>query len=109
MGWKVTLGDKSVLLDDLSPATFQKIADAHAISWLDVYNAPAADIEAYYDLLCAVAEHCSAEPPPKPATIKDAHAMLDLLQKVEEHDRPKATTRKGTSTRSSEADDPATR
>lgn len=90
--WTVTISDKKVCLDDLSPAMFQPIADRHGISWLSLYNNPATNIEAYYDLLVTCAEFAGVEPPDKPDTMGDAKALLDCVSLTEDDDRPKVGT-----------------
>jgi len=87
--WTVNIGDKKVCLDDLSPAEFQEVADRHSLSWLSLYYNPAANIDAYHDLLVVCADHAGVEAPEKPDTMGDAKALLDLIVMDEDDDRPK--------------------
>lgn len=93
MTWTVRLGgDKTCLLDDLSPSTFQAIADRYSMSWLDLYYGPAANLDAFYDLLFACAQKCDVDAPDKPETMGQARALLEMLERSEDDDRPKAGT-----------------
>lgn len=81
--WTVTIDGKSYDLSDLPPAMFQPIADRHQQSWLELYNTPAADINAYYDLVEMVAKLLDVAVPPRPATMGQVTAMLDLLSRTD--------------------------
>lgn len=82
MGWIVKLGgDKTVDFDDLPPATFDALArEEEDVSWYAVYTIPGASSARLYRVIEACAEHAGVDPPDPPDTMRDARALLDMLE-----------------------------
>lgn len=90
MAWKVTFGDKSILLDDLSENDFVAACAEHPdVNWLRLYVSPGSHPGALYSLLCACALRLELPSPDRPKNIKEAVALLAHLEQVED-DLPKA-------------------
>jgi hypothetical protein len=84
MAWKIKIGDKSMLLDDLSPDDLVAACVGHPeINWLRLYNSPAANPAAFYSLVCAVARKLEVPSPDRPQTAREA---VEFLQHVEQVD-----------------------
>lgn len=81
--WTVTLDGKQYDFDDLAPAQFQPIADRHMLSWLELYNTPAANIDAFYDILVVVAGLLDVDPPERPSTMGAVMRLLDLIGRTD--------------------------
>lgn len=85
MAWKVTIGDRSMLLDDLSQDDFIAATLPHdGVNWLTLYVSPGSHPGALYDLLCAIAFKLEVPPPPRPTTIKDAVKLLEYVERVDD-------------------------
>lgn len=107
MAWKLTVADKSFLLDDLTEDDLYKIASAHeGTDWLRLYLNPAAHPGAFYDLLALVALKLEVAPPPRPNNIRETVALLEAVSQVDD-DLPKAFGDGGLPLVNTE-DDPAT-
>lgn len=90
MAWKVTFGDKSILLDDLSENDFVAACASHPeINWLRLYISPGANPGALYDLLCACAARLEVPSPDRPKNVKESVELLGYIEQVED-DLPKA-------------------
>lgn len=85
MAWKIVIGDKSMLVDDLTEKDFVDVCAAHpSVNWLTLYYAPASHPAAFYDLLNVVAKKLEMPTPARPQTIKDSVELLAHLVKVED-------------------------
>lgn len=82
MAWKITIGDRSCLLDDLAPSTFQSIGARHDLTWLELYTSPAKDPGAYLDLVDVCADHLGVERPERPMTMRGMIGALDWIEQV---------------------------
>jgi hypothetical protein len=89
MAWKATIGDKSMMLDDLSENDFVAACGDHDINWLRLYISPGAHPGALYNLLCIVARKLEVASPDKPQNVKEAVALLKHIEQVSD-DLPKA-------------------
>lgn len=90
MAWKLTIGDKSMLMDDLAPEDLVKACGAHEnVNWLRLYVSPGTHPGALYDLLALVALKLETAAPPRPKNAKEAVALLNHLTQVED-DLPKS-------------------
>lgn len=95
MAWKATIGDKSMLLDDLSQDDFvAACADHPDVNWLRLYISPGSNPGALYNLLCSVANKLEVASPDKPTNVREAVALLSHIEQVDD-DRPKAWTEGG--------------
>jgi hypothetical protein len=107
MSWKITVGDESMLLDDLSENEFVAIANAYPdCTWLRLYVSPGAHPGALYDLIAACALKMGVAPPARPTSIKESVQLLNHLEQVDD-DLPKAFSEGGIPLPDSE-DDPET-
>lgn len=85
MAWKITFGEKSMLLDDLTEDDFMAAcAGLPETNWLRVYNSPASNPTAYYRLLGKVAQKLQVPTPDKPQTVKQTVALLDHIEQVDD-------------------------
>lgn len=85
MAWKITIGDKSMLLDDLSPDELVDACKNHPeVNWLRMYLTPGMHPGAFYDLVCTVAKHLEVPSPDRPQTVKEAAAFLSHVQQVDD-------------------------
>lgn len=83
--WKVTIADKSMLLDDLSEDDFMSVCNQHpGVNWLVLYNSPGINPAAFYSLLCLCARLMEVPSPNKPQTIKESTELLDYVEKVDD-------------------------
>ncbi len=106
MAWKIIVGEKSMLLDDLSPDDLVAACAGHPdINWLRLYVSPAADPRAFYDLVCAVALKLELPSPDRPKTAKEAVEFLSHVEQVDD-DLPTAFAEGGIPLEPQ--DDPAT-
>lgn len=95
MAWKVTIEDKSMLLDDLTEQDFvDATKDNPEVTWLRLYVSPGADPAAFYTLLCKCAAKLDVPAPAKPKNIKESVALLKYVEQVED-DLPKAFSEGG--------------
>jgi len=102
MAWKVTLSDKSILLDDLSENDFiEATKDYPETTWLRLYMSPGSHPGAFYKLLCACALKMQVPAPPAPTNVKDSVALLSLIEHVED-DLPQSFDEAGLPLESSE-------
>lgn len=111
MGWKVTLGGTRreltaeqaldpfetkweggtvVDFDDLSPETFDALANADGVmSWWGIYKFPREKASMVYAVVCAAAQHADVEPPPKPTNMREHSEIADMLERTPElEDQP---------------------
>lgn len=89
MAWKITLGEKSMLLDDMSQDDFMSaVADYPDANWLRLYMSPGSHPGAYYRLLCIAARHLETASPDRPQNMRETVALLKHLEQVED-DLPK--------------------
>ncbi len=90
MGWQINFdADKSVDLDDLAPEVFEALADDNDATWFSVYLSPGATPERLYSIVCAAADHAGIDKPDKPTTMRDARALLEMIEPTEDiADRP---------------------
>jgi hypothetical protein len=85
MTWKVTIHEKSMLLDDLSENDFVAATQDHPeVSWLRLYTSPAAHPAALYDLLCSCALRMEVPQPERPKNIKESVGLLKHLELVDD-------------------------
>lgn len=104
MAWKVTVGDESMLLDDLTENDFiEATKDLPDTTWLRLYMSPGANPAALYKLLCACALKLGVPSPDAPKNIKESVALLQHLEYVDD-DLPKAFGEGGIPLESTEAD-----
>lgn len=83
MGWKITLGDESVLLDDLPIVKIEKVAAKHSVSWYELIgSSPGRYPSAFYDVIRVVAEELGVDPPAQPVSVADAKALLEFIDFV---------------------------
>lgn len=108
MAWKVTIDDKSMLLDDLTENDFiEATKDLADTTWLRLYMSPGANPAALYKLLTACAKKLDVPIPDAPKNIKQSVALLQYIEFVED-DLPKAFGEGGIPLESTEADAPET-
>lgn len=84
MAWKLTIGDRSCLLDDLPPAVFQQVGTRHELTWLELYTSPARNPDAYLDLVDRAADHLEVARPERPATMRGMLAALEWIEQVDD-------------------------
>ena len=68
MPFAIRAGDITTRLDDLPIGEFQAIAKKHDCSWFDLWNTPASDPEAFYDIVELAVKHGGGTLPTRPAT-----------------------------------------
>jgi hypothetical protein len=84
MAWKIKIGEKSMLLDDMSQDDFMTaVAEYPDANWLRLYMSPGAHPGAFYNVLCIAARNMEVPSPDRPRTVKDA---VDLLKHIEQVD-----------------------
>ncbi len=85
MAWKVTIDDKSIMLDDLSQDDFVKACKNHEdINWLRLYVTPGSHPDALYDLLVLIATRLEKPAPARPKNIREAVELLGYLEQVDD-------------------------
>lgn len=95
MAWKVTIGEKSILLDDLTENDFvEATKDYPDTTWLRLYMSPGAHPGAFYKLLCACARKLELPSPDKPTNVKESVALLKHVEQVDD-DLPKGFSEGG--------------
>lgn len=95
MAWKVTIDDKSILLDDLSEDDFVAATkDFEDINWLKLYISPGVHPGAFYELLKQCAFKLEVPAPSKPKNIKESIALLKHVEQVDD-DLPTAFSEGG--------------
>lgn len=79
-------GGKVVDFDDLSPDLFDVIAKAEPLSgnWWNVYRYPGATASRLHAVLTATAQHAGVEVPSKPLNMREANALVEMLEATEE-------------------------
>ena len=82
-GIKLEGQDKPYPLDDLTPKEVQGLAKRYGMSWFDVIQTPAADLDLLADLIDLVAGKLGVDKPGRQSTMTAARKQLDLLVTVE--------------------------
>lgn len=83
MGWKITVGEHSRLLDDLPISKIEALASRHGLSWYELVAAsPARRPSAFYDLVRLIAEETGEPVPDRPETVRDMKRMLECITSV---------------------------
>ena len=85
MGWKITIGGRSVLLDDLEIQKVDAVASRHDTSWFELTaSSPARHPAAFYDLLRLVAEKLGVPPPEHDGTVRSMKRLLEHIDHVDD-------------------------
>lgn len=80
MSWVVKFKDATVDFDDLSPDAFDRLASEETdVTWWAVYTFPGANSARLYRAIKECAVHAGIEPPPEPDNMRDAKALLEML------------------------------
>ena len=82
--WAVHAGERVVKLDDLPLDLFMPVARRHDLSWYELLNYPARNLEGLFELICIVCEQVEFEPPAKPDTIGGYARLTDWLEQVDD-------------------------
>jgi hypothetical protein len=78
-------GGKVVDFDDLSPAFFDKIAEADkTASWYGVYLSPMSDAARLQRVVRACAEYAGVEVPAPPTNMREAKLLLTMFEETED-------------------------
>ena len=84
MSWKVSYDGWEVDFDDLPPVVFSQLARAedNGTTWWTVYTFPGGTPERLYAVIARCAQHAGHDPPPEPATMRDARKLLHLIERT---------------------------
>lgn len=82
-GIKLEGQDRPFPLDDLTPKEVQGLAKRYGMSWFDVIQTPAGDLDLLSDLIDLVATKLDLPKPGRQSTVAAARKQLDLLVTVE--------------------------
>ncbi len=81
MGWKITVGEQSMLLDDLPIVKVESVASRHSLSWYELVAAsPARHPSAFYDVVRLVAEETGEPVPDRPVSVGDMKRLLECIE-----------------------------
>ena len=86
MSWKIKIGDKSILLDDLSENDLVEACQNHPDpNWLRLYTSPGSSPGALYDLINICALKLQIPAPERPATVKQSvRLLIDCVEQVDD-------------------------
>lgn len=82
--WQLTIDGKTLRLDDMSPATLQRIATKHDLIWLDVFASPLGHLDAFVDLVREAATALGVPAPDLSTVGTVRHAGNTMLTKADE-------------------------
>ncbi len=92
MAWKIVFPDERgvVEFDDLTPETFEGIADAEETSWYDVYSVPAKSSARFQRIVAACAVSLGIDVPEPPTNMREFNRRInDWLEQTESvEDKP---------------------
>lgn len=82
--------DRQVSVEDLPVDVINKICREHDVSWLDVYGAPAENLDVFRALVHAAADTFDTRPdlPAMDTLGETIEAMGSMIARVEKDDRP---------------------
>lgn len=88
MPFAIRAGDIETRLDDLPIGEFQQVAKRHNLSWFDLWNTPAQEPDAFYELVELAVRHGGGTLPQRPATVKDTLTLISECLQVVDDDLP---------------------
>lgn len=90
MPWKVNVDGQSVMLDDLTAEElYDACVDYPEITWMQMWNTPAAHPSAFYKLVEICARKLGQQPPYPPRNIRETtQFVVDHLERVDNDDLP---------------------
>lgn len=99
MAWKILLDEEEFAIDDLSVDELTAIVKSRDqngllkypdLNWLALYNTPAGDPSAFYDLVCTVARKLEKPSPDRPSNIGAMASFVYKHIRVVDDDLPTA-------------------
>lgn len=88
MAFAIRAGDVTTRLEDLPIGEFQQIAKRYGVSWFELWQTPASNADAFFDLVELAVRHGGGTLPKRPATVGESLAMISKLLEIVEDDLP---------------------